>query len=48
MITMTPRHEPTTDIRRGDSDIVSKIFVAIATEDQAKLMLAVSPPSTVE
>jgi ferredoxin/predicted transcriptional regulator len=45
---MTPYRKLAADIGCGDSDIMPRIFAMIASEDEAKLMLAASPPATVE
>jgi ferredoxin len=45
---MTPYRKLAADIGCGDSDIMPKIFAMIANQDEAKLMLAASPPATAE
>ena len=48
MTDMTSYRKLAADIGCGDSDIMPRIFAMIADEDEARLMLAASPPATVE
>jgi hypothetical protein len=45
---MTPYQKMAESIGFGDSKIMPKMFAAIADEDEAKLILAASPPATLE
>ena len=45
---MTPYQEMAASIGFGDSKLMPKMFAAIADEDEAKVILAASPPATLE
>jgi ferredoxin len=45
---MTPYRKLAADIGCGESDLMPKIFAMIASPDEARLMLAASPPATAE
>jgi ferredoxin len=48
MTDMTPYRKLAADIGCGDSDIMPRIFATIASPEEARLMLAASPPATAE
>jgi ferredoxin len=45
---MTPYRKMAESIGFGDSELMPKMFAAIADEDEAKVILAASPPATLE
>ncbi len=48
MTDMTPYQQLAADIGLGESKMIPKMFAFIADEDEAKFMIAASPPATVE